>query len=295
MQAFGVKFYFCPCMRLFSILTAFLSAVLIQTSGHAQSQAYVHEGEVGFLGGAAHYFGDLNNRGAVNRPKQVFGIFVRKQVGNYVAVRFSANYAALGYSDRHSSIDFNRRRNLSFNTSVFEMALQGDFNFYRFEPYSDEYFFTPYVTLGVGAFNFNPYAYLKGEKHYLRPLGTEGQGSAAYPDRRFYRNMAACFPLGMGIKYNIARNLNLTVEAVYRFTRTDYLDDVSGTYAGAQAFPPNPDGSPSLSFLLQDRSGETGIPIGDPGRQRGFNAQRDQYLFLQAGLSLSISSYRCPK
>ena len=295
MQAFGVKVYFCPSMRFPKSLIPILSAILLESAAHAQSQAYVHEGEVGFLAGASHYFGDLNNRGAVDRPKQVFGIFVRKQVGNYVAVRFAANYAELGYSDRHSSIEFNRRRNLSFNTSVFEMALQGDFNFYRFEPFSDEYFFTPYVTLGVGAFNFNPYAYLKGEKHYLRPLGTEAQGSAAYPDRRFYRNMAACFPLGMGIKYNIARNVNLTVEAVYRFTRTDYLDDVSGTYAGAQAFPPNADGSPSLSFLLQDRSGETGIPIGDPGRQRGFSAQRDQYLFLQAGLSLSISSYRCPK
>lgn len=282
-------------MRILSLFIPIAACLLLQLAARAQSEAYVHEGEVGILVGAAHYFGDLNNRGAVDRPKPAVGLFVRKQVGNYVAVRFSANYAELGYSDRYSSVEFNRRRNLSFNTDVFEMALQGDFNFYRFEPFSDRYFFTPYVTMGVGAFNFNPYAYLRGEKHYLRPLGTEGQGSAAYPERLFYRNMSACFPVGMGIKYNILRNVNFTVEAVYRFTRTDYLDDVSSTYAGPGAFPPNPDGRPSLAFLLQDRSGDTGIPIGDAGRQRGFSAQRDQYFFLQAGISLSISSYRCPK
>jgi len=282
-------------MRRIPVLTLTLIACLAGRQAHAQAQAHVHEGEVGFFAGAAHYFGDLNNRARVDRPKPVVGIFLRKQIGNYVAVRFSASHAELGYSDRHSDIEYNRRRNLSFNTSIFEMALQGDFNFYRFEPFSDEYFFTPYVTLGAGVFNFNPYAYLKGEKHYLRPLGTEGQGSAAYPERGFYRTLSAGFPVGMGIKYNIARNLNISIEAVHRFTLTDHLDDVSGTYAGPAAFPPNPDGSPSVAFLLQDRSNETGIRIGDAGRQRGFSAQRDKYLFLQAGLSFSISSYRCPR
>jgi len=42
-------------------------------------------------------------------------------------------------------------------------------------PNDPNYSFTPYVTLGVGAFSYDPYAYLAGKKEFLRPLGTEGQ------------------------------------------------------------------------------------------------------------------------
>ena len=56
---------------------------------------------------------------------------------------------------------------------------------------------------GVGIFNYDPYAYLNDQKHFLRPLGTEGQGSPFYPERQSYGNMAFCFPIGMGIKYNL--------------------------------------------------------------------------------------------
>jgi hypothetical protein len=107
--------------------------------------------------------------------------------------------------------------------------------------------------------------------------------------------MAFSFPIGMGVKYNLTKNINLILEVAHRFTTTDYLDDVSTTFAGAGAFPARPDGTPSVAFLLQDRSGDTGSPIGFGGRQRGFSAQRDQYIFVQAGISLSLSSYRCPE
>lgn len=276
-----------------TLLTLVSTVVLCVT--HAQPEAVVQEGDFGITFGASHYFGDLNTRGAVNRPKTVVGIHFRKNFGNYIGLRLAGRYAQLGYSDKYSDIEFNRRRNLSFNTNLFELALQGDFHFFKFVPGSDDHFFTPYVTFGVGLFNFDPYAYLDGTKHYLRPLGTEGQGTSLFPDRGFYDKMSFCFPLGMGIKYNIRNNVNLTVELSHRFTRTDYLDDVSTTFAGPLAFPSNADGTPSVAFLLQDRSYETGPPIGTPFRQRGFSAQKDQYIFLEVGLSFSFTSYRCPQ
>jgi hypothetical protein len=97
------------------------------------------------------------------------------------------------------------------------------------------------------------------------------------------------FPLGMGIKYNISRTLNFHMEAAFRFTSTDYLDDVSTTYAGPDVFDPL-----TPAYFLQDRSYEVGIPIGIAGKQRGFSAQRDQYIIVEAGLSVNITSYRCP-
>ena len=253
------------------------------------------EGEFGFGVGAAHYFGDLNTRAKLNRPKLAAGIFFRKNFGNYIALRLAGNFAQLGYSDVYNKDnEFMRRRNLSFNTNVWELGLQGDFNFYRFMPGDPDFSFTPYITLGVSAFSYDPYAYLNNEKYFLRQLGTEGQGSSQHPDRKPYSTMALAIPFGVGLKYALNDRINIGAEVVYRFTNTDYLDDVSKTYADPAAFPPNPDGTPSAAFLLQDRSYETGTPIGVKGQQRGNSQNKDQFATALFYLSFNLQSYKCP-
>ncbi len=222
-------------------------------------------------------------------------MFFRKNFGNYIALRLAGNFAQLGYSDVYNTHNESmRRRNLSFNTNVWELALQGDFNFYRFMPGDPDFRFTPYVTLGVSAFSFDPYAYLKDEKYNLRQLGTEGQGSTLYPDRKQYGTMALAIPLGVGLKYALNERINLGFEVLYRFTGTDYLDDVSRTYADPAAFPANPDGTPSIAFLLQDRSYETGTRIGGKDLQRGNSQNKDQFVTAMFTISLNLQSYKCP-
>lgn len=259
------------------------------------SEANVLKGEFGVSVGAAHYFGDINTRAQLNRPKLAVGLLYRKQFGKYIALRVQGTYALLGYSDIYSDNDVQRTRNLSFNSDIFELGLMGDFNFFRFIPGEYAYRFTPYVTLGVSFFSYDPYAYLADEKIYLRPLGTEGQGSSLYPDRQPYNTMAMAFPIGVGVKYNLTPRLNLTFEILHRFTNTDYLDDVSTTYAGSDAFPPLADGSPSPAFLLQDRSYEvTTRPIGIAGRQRGISELKDQFVTAMVGITFNLTSYQCP-
>lgn len=275
-------------------------AVLSVFGLQAQQQSTVHEGEFGISAGAAHYFGDLNTNVKLNRPKVAMGAFFRKQFGNYIALRVSGHYAQLGYSDVYNTNNaFEKRRNLSFNTNIWELALQGDFNFLRFEPGTLDYSFTPYVTFGVGAFSYDPYAYYQGQKVYLRPLGTEGQGYAAYPDRKPYSSMALCVPFGVGVKYNVNEKVNIGFEVVYRFTTTDYIDDVSTTYVDPSIFPKLPDGTASLAEILNDRSNETGTGkigfVNGSGRQRGFPKQKDSYVMAELMFSFNLSSYRCPK
>ncbi len=275
------------------LLLCFLAASLLP--GYAQMESIVHSGEIGISLGAAHYFGDLNPRAHVNRPKFAAGAFFRKQFGNYVAVRVQGQFAQVGYADKYySDNEYQYRRNLSFNSSIWELGLMGDFNFFKFIPGTAEYRFTPYVTLGASIFSYDPYAYLNGTKYFLRPLGTEGQGTTAYPDRKPYGSMAFAFPLGVGVKYAINEQFNVGFEVLYRFTNTDYLDDVSTTYVGIDKFPPLPDATPSPASLLQDRSYEVGDPIGVEGRQRGYAGQKDQFVTAQLTLSFNLSSYRCP-
>jgi hypothetical protein len=261
------------------------------TQGFSQMNEFVQEGEFGITAGAAHYFGDLNNRGKINRPKIAIGGFIRKQFGNYSSVRLSGHFARLGYSDIYSNNEYDLRRNLSFNTNIFEIALQGDFNFFKFMPADPNYAFTPYASLGVGVFNYNPYAYYHNQKEYLRPLHTEGQ--TFYKGRKEYGSMALCFPIGFGVKYAINDKVNISFEISHRFTTTDYIDDVSTTYVGIDKFPSTAGGK-SIAGIMQDRSFEVGTPIGIEGRQRGFSKQKDQYTIAEFGISFNITSYRCP-
>jgi len=279
-------------MHMKTIITAF---ALFVTSFVSAQNSFVQEGEFGIGIGAAHYFGDLNMRPRFNRPKIAGNIFFRKNFGNYIAARVSASFAQVGYSDVYNKDnEFMRRRNLSFNSAIWELGLQGDFNFYRFMPGEPDFRFTPYITVGASLFNYDPYAYLDDEKYSLRELGTEGQGSTAYPDRKAYSSMAFAIPFGVGVKYAINERINIGFEIVHRFTNTDYLDDVSKTYADPAIFEPNPDGSPSVAFLLQDRSYETGAPIGGKDIQRGNSRQKDQFATAQFFISINLQSYKCP-
>ena len=261
----------------------------------AQREAVIQEGEFGVGLGAGHYFGDLNTRAHLNRPKIAATAFFRKNFGNYIALRVGASFAQLGYSDIYNTHNaYMQARNLSFNTNVWELALQGDFNFFRFMPGEPGYNFTPYITFGVGVFNYDPFAMLAGQKYFLRPLNTEGQGSSLYPDRKPYGSMAFCIPFGAGIKYCINERINVGFEIVHRVTGTDYLDDVSTTYVDPSVFPPLPDGSPSPAYLLHDRSYELGEPIGIVGRQRGISTQKDQFATAIFYISFNLQSYKCP-
>ena len=282
-------------MNLLKTIGAIAVLAITTLNVSAQAQSTVQEGEFGFGIGAAHYFGDLNTRARVNRPKPAVGIFFRKKFGNYIALRVAANFAQLGYSDVHNkNNEFQQRRNLSFNSNIWELALQGDFNFFKFVPGDPEYRFTPYVTLGVGVFSYDPYAFLGGNKVFLRPLGTEGQGSSLYPDRKTYSTMAICIPFGVGVKYSINERMNLGFEILHRSTNTDYLDDVSKTFAPDAFAQTLPSGAPTTWFQLQDRSFETGEAIGIKGRQRGYAKQKDQFITAMVSLSFNLTSYKCP-
>ncbi|HEY6506029.1 MAG TPA: DUF6089 family protein [Chitinophagaceae bacterium] len=283
-------------MKFFAVCTTAVIVFTTISNNTAAQDAIVQEGEFGIGLGTGHYFGDLNTRARLNRLKPAATIFFRKTFGNYISARIGATYAQLGYSDVYNTHnEYMYRRNLSFNSNVWELALQGDFNFFRFMPGEPGYNFTPYVTLGVGVFSYDPYAYLGGEKYFLRQEGTEGQGSSLYPDRKPYSTMAVSFPIGAGVKYAINDRMNIAFEILHRVTTTDYLDDVSTTYVDPLAFwdPASQLPAPP-AYYLHDRSYETGTPIGIPGRQRGNSKQKDQFITAMIHLTFNLQSYRCP-
>ena len=276
-------------------IAALLLLISITGNANAQSQnlEYVQKGEFGITAGLAHYFGDLNTRASVSRPKPALGIFFRKQFGNYVGLRLSAHYAQVGYSDVYSSNEYQKTRNLSFNSNIWEVSLQGDFNFFKFIPTDPDYAFTPYITLGIGVFTYDPYAYTNGRKEFLRPLGTEGQ-RIGYKGRKPYSTLAMCIPLGIGFKYNLSEKFNFSFELAHRFTSTDYLDDVSTNYIDPNLYSSYFSGTKlSNALLLNDRQYEISPShITNNGDQRGNSKNNDAYFTFNLKISLLFGRER---
>ncbi|MDQ3278945.1 MAG: hypothetical protein M3Q06_11505, partial [Bacteroidota bacterium] len=92
---------------------------------------------------------------------------------------------------------------------------------------------SPYAFAGVGLYHFNPYVKDSGQKVFLKPLSTEGQGLQQYPTRKPYALTQVSVPFGGGVKYNISDNVRIGLEIGMRRLFTDYLDDVSKTYVDA--------------------------------------------------------------
>lgn len=273
-------------------------SILLALCFFAQSssaQTFYRWTEFGAAAGATQYFGDVNDHYGFHYIRSNVGVFGRYHFNHYLALRLSANYTQVGYDDSYNKNEYQKLRNLSFRSNIIEATLQAEFNFFRFETGNLECQWTPYITVGVGGFYYNPYTFYKGDKYYLRSLGTEGQNFGdQYADRK-YTNFAMCFPVGVGVKWWLLPGVNMGLEISDRLTNTDYLDDVSKTYVGANRFAPDPTAL-NAAYFIQDPSliSNPSQALGREGKQRGTRATKDQYLMLQLHLSFQLKTYKCP-
>ena len=266
-----------------------LSLLARQSTG----QTYYSGSEYGISVGASQYFGDLNDEYGFKFVRPALGVFGRLHLNPFISLKGALNYTRVGYNDNLSSNPYNVKRNLNFQSDIFEAAIQAEFNFFRFSTGEIGNRWTPYLTGGVGVFYYNPFTRYDDRRYYLRTLGTEGQ-NAGYEDRQ-YSKFSMCFPIGAGFKYWLRPGLNVGFEIVDRLTLTDYMDDVSTTYIGAQNFPTDPQ-NPNPAYVLQDRSVEvgTGEALGRAGKQRGNESTKDQYMMFLFHLSFQLKVYKCP-
>lgn len=187
----------------------------------ASSQLYIG----GFVGGSG-YDGDLNDK-PFKRIKPSVGATVSFPLTNRLHLRTGILLGGLEGGDKWSGTTFlKQNRNLSFSSDLTEISVVGELNAFNLNKIA----WTPYVFGGIAVFHFNPYVIDSGERIYLKPLSTEGQGLSGYPNRKAYSLVQFSIPFGGGIKYLIKENVLLSFELGFRRTMTDYLDDVSTTY-----------------------------------------------------------------
>ncbi len=183
--------------------------------------------------GAAGYKGDLTQRHFMLRTlKPGAAVNLKYNFDNVVLLRAGIFYGQVEGKDKYNERPDLKDRNLNFKSNIIEFSLCAEYNL--LEP--EIFFAYPYIFGGVGIFHFDPFTYDQdNKKTFLRPLGTEGQGLAAYPKRKTYSTTQFCLPFGAGWKWSFSERYDLVYEIGYRILFTDYLDDVSKTYVDQQA------------------------------------------------------------
>lgn len=185
------------------------------------------QGEI--MAGVTGYSGDLAKSSFVfTTMGPNIGVHIKYRFPNdYILLRAGISYGTIKADDKNNSDVTVSERNLNFKSAITEGNLILEVNI--LDPY--EYIGLPYLFAGVGLFHFNPYTTdNSGQKTYLQPLGTEGQGLASYPNRKPYSLTQVCLPFGLGWKQKINEKYEIAFELGFRYTNTDYLDDVSRTY-----------------------------------------------------------------
>ena len=185
--------------------------------------------EFGVFAGTSAYSGDLVSNSFLPKKmvRPAVGINANLALTNRINLRSGITYGRLSGSDKYANDPGRVGRNLSFETSLFEFHTTGELYLLDIESTS----FSPYGFVGAALFHFNPYAHdQNGNKVFLRPLSTEGQGLAAYPDRKPYSLWQFGIPYGGGIKIKVNDQLKIAFEIGLRKLFTEYIDDVSTQY-----------------------------------------------------------------
>ena len=230
--------------------------------------------------GRSGYIGELTNGKPLVGGLSMFNVGVEARLLGQLGAKFQyINFDLAGSDENAKDSTVNQQRNLSFFSNNHEFSLQA---VYYIFPYTGKYHtrrvYEPYIAVGVAYTLFNPKANLDGTDYVLSDFQTEGKA---------YGKSGIVLPLSLGVKWKLNEFMNLNLDLAWRFTFTDYLDDVSGVYGG-----PFTDGS--LKSRLSNRKDEIAIVNQNaydslvPGAQRGNAANKDKYFFVNFSLEIYL-------
>jgi hypothetical protein len=223
--------------------------------------------EFGVATGVSNYLGEIGGREKAARPfisdlklsktRWNETVYWRYRFHPQLAAKISLNYLRIEGDDKLSTNPGRRYRNLSFRNDIYDMEATINWLFYSSAQPTGIYrrattFFTAYLFTGMGVFYHNPKALYQGSYVPLQPIKTEGVS---------YSRVGFCVPLGLGMYVAISRSRQrshrIGIEVNWRYTNTDYLDDISTTYKNPSQL------SSSTAVALSNRNPElTSQPAG---------------------------------
>jgi hypothetical protein len=273
---------------------ALLLTVLICHSSFGQVSESPSYMDAGITVGPSNFLGDLGGnmgRGTtflkdnnIPKTKLTVGGYFTYHPNELFAIRFAANFGSLEGDDaiikpKGGLEEARLIRNSNFRSRFSEALLLIEFCpliFLEADPSDTYHKFRPYVMAGVGAFKYNPEGFdpVSNQWVLLRPLRTEGQGFAEYPDRKEYKLTQMNIPMGAGVKYYVNDWMDISFEIIHRKTFTDYMDDVSTNYIDPALFY---NYMPAAQAQLAERMANKSSGRFQAGDKRGTPSNNDAY------------------
>ena len=268
--------------------------------------------EISFGGGASNFLGELGGRDMVGSGFLWDLEFAKTSyVGQFsymyyamskLAFRGNICISKVSGDDALTTEFFRNNRNLNFESMIIEGGLfmevhlkhERTGNRYNLRSPGGRYLgirnpfgIGIYMFTGVAGFYYDPVGQgPDGIKYKLKPLKTEGQGLPGGAEA--YSGVSMAIPVGFGLRKAFNGNAGLKFEASYRFTFTDYIDDVSTVYYNNDALASlvSPTAAlladPSLGATYEDyrpeHHGEF-FTYTETGFQRGDSSDNDGYMF----------------
>ncbi|MCA6378384.1 MAG: hypothetical protein IM574_12060 [Cytophagales bacterium] len=270
---------------------------------------------VGFSINALNYFGDLAPTPStfstdISFTAPSFGLSLFHRFGPRYTLQVQYLYASLKGSDQESASKdnenkFRYQRNMSFRNRIHELSAVAYFDLFENQAtYISRVGWTPYAYIGLAAFYQNPQAQAPtndlrgsalaeaGQWVDLQPLKTEGNS---------YSLIQFAVPFGAGARFRINEVFDLWADIGFRYTFTDYLDDVSGNYVDlntlstlgqAMAYRTNElAGYPTSGGVPSDLAGVNVQPgYGKAGDKRGSPNQNDIYMVTSIRLTYILGA-----
>lgn len=223
--------------------------------------------------GLAYYTGDLKAKSvSISQSKLLFSLGARYDLSEHLAARSYLTFTALKADDKKGN-SVMKQRNLNFQSRIFEWEIGAQYNLFNL----NERWWTPYVFAGIAIYHFNPYTKdTAGNKTFLKPLSTEGEGFAT--GVKEYKLTQFSIPFGIGAEYSLNEDMRVGLEIGYRKLFTDYIDDVSGQYVNqADLLHAKSQQAVDLAYRGYEVGAGSYPP---PGTFRGNSSHRDGYYYI---------------
>ena len=229
--------------------------------------------------GTSNYQGDLQDkRFTFSQGHFAGGVGLSYDLTDHFSLRTGILFGKVAADDK---LGRNNIRNLNFTSNLTEGNLGLE---YYITPLQD-HALTPYLFGGLAVYHFDPYTHdTSGNKFYLKPLSTEGEGFIE--GKKNYKLTQLAIPFGGGIKLSLSENINVGLELGFRKLFTDHLDDVSGDFVDQSLLLANR-GSKAVELAYRNDELKGGSPLYPPaGTQRGSAKNKDWYYF--SGVTVSF-------
>lgn len=166
---------------------------LLSLNGFSQPGA-----ELGVIVGGGYYLGDYNPAKHFNNTQTYLGGFYRYNLNDRFALRFNAGFSKIDMPDAVLPDNAGKKFPVGISKSVTDVCGLIEFNFRSFmvRKTQESSLWAPYIFTGMGFLS----------------AGDNG---------------GLTIPLGVGIKFNLYRQISCGIEWSARKTFTDYLDGVS--------------------------------------------------------------------